>query len=121
MSDGVGPRRAACADLSGGTAVRVASRLFGAGLLSKIEAISLVRLRVPSVLVATCNGCATERSADAGREALYCGGAPADEYCADILHTVYWAPGHNKRAWKSAHPAAVEMERMENWSSWPGD
>lgn len=89
MSDGVGPRRAACADLSGGAAVRAASRLFDAGLLSKIEAISLVRLRVPSVLVATCNGCATVRSADAGRDALNCGGTPADEYCVDIMHTVY--------------------------------
>lgn len=70
MSDGVGPRRAACADLSGGATGRVASRLFDADRLSKIEAMSLVRLRVPSVLVATCNGCATVRSADAGRDAL---------------------------------------------------
>lgn len=112
MSDGVGPRRAACADLSGGATGRVASRLFDADRLSKIEAMSLVRLRVPSVLVATCNGCATVRSADAGRDALDCSGAPADEYCADIMHTVYWAAGHDKRVWKSAHPATVETKRM---------
>lgn len=119
MSDGVGPRRAACADLSGGAAGRVASRLFDADRLSKIEAMSLVRLRVPSVLVATCNGCATVRSADAGRDALDCSGAPADEYCADIMHTVYWAAGHDKRASKSAHQARSKRSGWENWCSWP--
>ena len=119
MSDGVGPRRAACADLSGGAVGRVASRWFDVDRLSKIEAMSLVRLRVPSVLVATCNGCATVRSADAGRDALDCSGAPADEYCADIMHTVYWAAGHDKRVWKSAHQARSKRSGWENWCSWP--